>query len=294
MLAAGCADRVHIAATDPTPPGGSIAYSPTVKRGLEISSRLVQGLGLSWVDRHTPRDMWPTTLEGELHRFQTLRHGLTNQLVPAGLTYRLTSPEARVNDAGGEIYRGYWAGCSPRIPYGPHSVTAPTPPTTTRGRSSAPCAVRSLSLPISPAAARTSCCRPSAPARGDPLRPPGAPLRGIPHARTRRWPTVGPVLRDHQRPPAPTGRPHARRPRAAPGGQILRQDPVRHRRDPRPGAQRSRVLVRSLALGRGSRSPPLLGGHRPRRTTTAERRRWHRIRRARSATGPVPAPTWAA
>lgn len=116
VLAAGCADQVHVAATDPTPPGGSIAHSPTVQSDLEISSRLVQGLGLSWVDWRTPRDMWPTSLEGELHRFQSLRHGLTNQFVPMGLTYHLTSPEARVNGAGGEIYRGYWAGVLSKHP----------------------------------------------------------------------------------------------------------------------------------------------------------------------------------
>lgn len=109
VMAAGCADQVHVAATDPTPPGGSIAHSPTVAKDLEISSRMVQRLGLRWVDWRTPRDMWPTTLEGELDRFQTYRHGLTNQFVPMGLTYRLTRSEARMNGAGGEIYRGYWA-----------------------------------------------------------------------------------------------------------------------------------------------------------------------------------------
>ncbi|MFC0675710.1 hypothetical protein [Brachybacterium hainanense] len=109
VMAAGCSDRVQIAATDPAPPGGSMAHSPTVARDLEISSRLVEKLGLSWVDRRTPRDVWPTTLEGELARFQTLRHGLTNQFVPMALSYRLTVPEARVNGAGGEIFRGYWA-----------------------------------------------------------------------------------------------------------------------------------------------------------------------------------------
>lgn len=110
VLGAGCADRVQIAATDPTPPGGSIAHSPTVQQDLEISSRLVEGLGLGWVDWRSPRDLWPTTVEGELARFQNYRHGLTNQFVPLGLTYRLTEPEARINGAGGEIYRGYWAG----------------------------------------------------------------------------------------------------------------------------------------------------------------------------------------
>lgn len=110
VLGAGCEDRVQVTATDPTPPGGSIAHSPTVQQDLEISSRLVQGLGLKWVDWRSPRDLWPTTLEGELARFQNYRHGLTNQFVPLGLTYKLTEPEARINGAGGEIYRGYWAG----------------------------------------------------------------------------------------------------------------------------------------------------------------------------------------
>lgn len=109
VLAAGRQDQVHVAATDPTPPGGSIAHSTTVQRDLEISSRLVRGLGLRWVEWRSPRDIWPTSLEGELHTFQRLRHGLTNQFLPLGLTYRLTEPEARINGAGGEIYREYWS-----------------------------------------------------------------------------------------------------------------------------------------------------------------------------------------
>lgn len=110
VLASGCQDRIHVAATDPTPPGGSTAYAPTVQKDLEISSRLVQGLGLNWVDWRSPRDMWPTTLEGELARFQQYRHGLTNQFIPAGFAYQLTEPEARINGAGGEIFREYWSG----------------------------------------------------------------------------------------------------------------------------------------------------------------------------------------
>jgi hypothetical protein len=109
VLASGCADKVQVAATDPTPSGSNILHSPTVQRDLEISSRLVQGLGLSWVDRRTPRDMWPTTLEGELQRFQSLRHGLSNQFVPMALAYHLTTPEARINGAAGEIYRKNWS-----------------------------------------------------------------------------------------------------------------------------------------------------------------------------------------
>lgn len=109
VLAAGCRDRVQVLATDPTPPVASLAHGQTVQDDLVISSRLVEGLGLSWVDWRSPRDLWPTNLEGELDRFQYYRHGLTNQFLPLGLAYRIAEPEARINGAGGEIFREYWS-----------------------------------------------------------------------------------------------------------------------------------------------------------------------------------------
>lgn len=118
-LASGRADRIHVSATDPTPPGGSTAHKPTVQKDLEVSSRLVQGLGLRWMDWRSPRDLWPTTLEGELARFQHYRHGLTNQFVPVGFAHRLTEPEARINGAGGEIFREYWSGVLSKHPAWP-------------------------------------------------------------------------------------------------------------------------------------------------------------------------------
>lgn len=119
VLASGCADRIQVSATDPAPPGGSTAHAPTVQKDLEISSRLVQGLGLGWMDWRSPRDMWPTTLEGELARFQQYRHGLTNQFVPVGFAHRLTEAEARINGAGGEIFRENWSGVLTKHPSWP-------------------------------------------------------------------------------------------------------------------------------------------------------------------------------
>lgn len=109
VMAAGYSDRIQVAATAPRPAGAGIAHAQTVTEDLAISAQLVKGLGLQWVDRRPPRDYWPSTLEGELANFQHYRHGLTNQFVPLGLTYQLLEPQARINGAGGEIFRQYWS-----------------------------------------------------------------------------------------------------------------------------------------------------------------------------------------
>lgn len=108
-LQAGVAKNLSIEASDPAPAGGTLANQTTVREDLAISSRMVKKFGLHWLDQRTPRDTWPDTLWGQLAVFQKLRHGLNTKFYPAGLTYRLHEPEARINGAGGGIYRAHWS-----------------------------------------------------------------------------------------------------------------------------------------------------------------------------------------
>lgn len=108
-LAAGLGNEISVLATDPTPSGSSIAALKTVAEDLAIASRIVKRYGLKWSERRIPRDTWPESLAGQIAVFQQHRRGLSHQFIPAGITYRLHEGEAKVNGAGGEIYRRYWS-----------------------------------------------------------------------------------------------------------------------------------------------------------------------------------------
>lgn len=108
-MAAGVESDISILANDPTPATASVAALETFRADLDISSRIVSQYGLRWADRRIPRDIWPDTLAGQLEVFQQYRRGLSHQFIPTGLSYRLRESDAKINGAGGEIYRKYWS-----------------------------------------------------------------------------------------------------------------------------------------------------------------------------------------
>ena len=107
VVAAGLADEIEINAQDPRTAKPQWKHD-ILDADLALSSRLATRFDLRWQTSSSEREVWPDSLDSQLHDFQLFRGGRSHQFFPLSHSYRFIEPEIRVTGAGAGVLKSPW------------------------------------------------------------------------------------------------------------------------------------------------------------------------------------------